>query len=185
MATMDADVSLEEFETLERASSDEVSVELINGRVYVVPAPDGEHNEFAACIGEQIQARCPELRMIHEQGLAIPAYRMGRARVDGAVAPRGYFRTQPSWADPSGVQMILEITSGRETDANVDRTEKRDAYAQAGIPAYLLVDRHRSEIVVFWSPEEGEYTQRASAKLGRKLPLPAPLSFVLDTSELV
>jgi Uma2 family endonuclease len=185
MSIMDTDVSLAEFEVLERASSEEVSVELINGRIYVVPAPDGDHDEYAASIGDQIRSQCPDLRLMHERGLEIPAYRAGRARVDGAVAPRGYFRGQPSWSDPSGVLMVVEITSGRESDAHVDRIEKRDAYAQAGLPSYLLVDRHRSEVTVFWAPAEGRYLHTASAKFGVCLRLPEPFDFDLDTSEFL
>lgn len=185
MSIQDSDVSLAEFEVLERASSEEVSLELINGRIYVVPVPDGEHDEFAATIGEQIGKHSPELRLLHERGLRIPAYREGRSRVDGAVAPRGYFRGEPSWADPSGVQMIVEITSGRNRDAEVDRVEKRDAYAQAAIPVYLLVDRHRGEVTVFWEPSNGAYAQLATAKFGARLALPDPFGFELDTAEFL
>ncbi|MEV0030275.1 Uma2 family endonuclease [Nocardia sp. NPDC050793] len=185
MGIQDADVSLAEFEVLERASSEEVSIELINGRIYVVPVPDGEHDEFAAEIRNQILRGSTGLEFFHERGLRVPAYREGRARADGAVAPRGYFRAEPSWADPSGVLLILEITSGRDRDAEIDRVEKRDSYAQAMIPAYLLVDRHYGEVTVFWAPGEGRYTQQATAKFGAPLHLPAPFGFELDTAEFL
>ncbi len=184
MGIQDADVSLAEFEVLERASSEEVSVELINGRIYAVPVPDGEHDEFAATIRNQIVGSTG-LEFFHERGLRIPAYREGRARVDGAVAPRGYFRAEPPWADASGVVLILEITSGRDRDAEVDRVEKRDAYAQAAIPVYLLVDRHHGEVTVFLAPERGQYTQQAVAKFGAPLHLPAPFDFELDTADFL
>ncbi|WP_433663717.1 Uma2 family endonuclease [Nocardia sp. CA-128927] len=185
MSSMDADVTLAEFEVLERASSEEVDVELINGRIYVVPVPDGEHAEFTSIIGDQIRDHCPEWRLYAEVGARIPAYRESRARVDGAVAPRGYFRDQPSWADPSGVLMIVEITSGRERDAEVDRIEKRDAYAQAHIPAYLLIDRHRAEMRIYWEPMNGEYRHTATAKFGASLRLPKPFEFDLETGEFL
>ncbi|WP_433579286.1 Uma2 family endonuclease [Nocardia brasiliensis] len=185
MNSMDADVTLAEFEVLERASSEEVDVELINGRIYVVPVPDGEHDEYAGTIGDQIRDHCPDLRLRHERGLRIPAYREGRARVDGAVVPLGYFRNQPPWSDPAGVLMILEITSGRPRDADVDRIEKRDAYAQASIPAYLLVDRHHAEVTIYWEPVEGAYQHVSTAKFGSALRLPPPFDFDLETSEFL
>ncbi|WP_378739783.1 Uma2 family endonuclease [Nocardia brasiliensis] len=185
MSSMDADVTLAEFEVLERASSEEVDVELIDGRVYVVPVPDGEHDEYARIIGDQVRDHCPDLRLLHERGLRIPAYRESRARVDGAVAPRGYFRDQPPWSDPAGVLMIVEVTSGRERDADVDRIAKRDAYAQGAIPAYLLVDRHRGEVMIYWEPADGEYRHNATAKFGASLRLPPPFDFDLDTSEFL
>ncbi|WP_194835414.1 Uma2 family endonuclease [Nocardia sp. XZ_19_369] len=183
MSSMDADVTLAEFEVLERASSEEVDVELINGRIYVVPAPDGQHDAYAVRIGVQIQSHHPNLHLFHERGLKIPAYREGRARVDGAVATLDYLEDQPSWADPAGVVMVVEITSGRDRDADVDRFEKRDAYAQASIPTYLLVDRHRAEVTVYWEPADGTYLHTASAQFGAPLTLPAPLDFDLDTSK--
>ncbi|WP_223885850.1 Uma2 family endonuclease [Nocardia colli] len=182
---MDADVTLAEFEVLERASSEEVDVELINGSIYVVPVPDGDHVEFTSIVGDQIRDHCPEWRLFSEVGVRIPAYRESRARVDGAIAPRGYFRDQPSWSDPAGILMIVEITSGRERDAGVDRVEKRDAYAQADLPAYLLIDRHRADMTVYWEPADGEYRHTATVKFGAALRLPKPFEFDLDTSEFL
>ncbi|WP_167474084.1 Uma2 family endonuclease [Nocardia arthritidis] len=185
MSPMDFEVSVADFERLERASSDEVNLELINGRIYVAPVPDGEHDEFIADIGEQIRNNCPELRLLPERGLLIPAYREGRARVDGAVAPRGYFRDQPPWSDPAEVSMVVEITSGRERDADIDRYEKRYAFADASIPTYLLVDRHKAEVTIFWEPREGDYIEKLSAKFGAPLSLPEPFKFDLDTAVLL
>ncbi|MFF1476138.1 hypothetical protein ACFVYD_00840 [Streptomyces sp. NPDC058301] len=49
---------------------------------------------------------------------------------------------------------------------------------------YLLVDRHRGEVVVHWDPEGGKYRHASTAAFGAKLALPAPFGFDLDTSEL-
>ncbi|MFF3224165.1 Uma2 family endonuclease [Nocardia suismassiliense] len=178
----DEDVTVAEFERLELAASEEVTVELINGRVYVAPMADGEHSEFISQVDEQIRAYRPELRLFHSPGLTIPADRACRARPDGAIAPSGYFRTQPPWADPAGVAMLVEVTAGRESDADIDRTEKRDAYAQALMPAYLLVDRHRAASTIHWHPADGSYRNTATAVFGCGLRLPPPFDFELDTS---
>ncbi|MFE3180886.1 Uma2 family endonuclease [Streptomyces violascens] len=179
-----AEVALDEFEAFDAAAPEGFHVELIDGRVLVSPAPDGDHDEDVAAIGLQILAREPTLHIYQGRGLTVPAYRAGRARVDGAVAPLGYFRGQPSWSDPAGVLMVVEVTSGREQDAEVDRVDKRDAYAQAGLPVYLLVDRHRGEAVVHWDPEGGVYRHSATSAFGAQLALPEPFGFDLDTSEL-
>lgn len=80
--------------------------------------------------------------------------------------------------------LVVEVTSGREVDAEVDRVDKRDAYAQAALPVYLLIDRHRGEAVVHWDPEGGRYRHASRAAFGAKLALPEPFGFDLDTSEL-
>ncbi|GGT27858.1 Uma2 family endonuclease [Streptomyces purpureus] len=184
MSVAQTEVTLDEFDALEAAAPENLHVELINGRILVTPAPDGDHDENVMSVADQLRAREPQLRVYQERGLAVPSYRAGRARVDGAVAPVGYFRGQPSWADSSGVLMVIEVTSGREADADVDRIEKRDAYAQAALPVYLLIDRHRGEAIVHWDPEGGRYLHECRAAFGAKLELPEPFGFALDTTEL-
>jgi Uma2 family endonuclease len=185
MTTVESPVSVEQFEAVDEVLPSEFAAELINGRILVVPAPDGDHDEDVIYVANQVHARVPDLQLYQERGLAVGAYREGRARVDGAIAPRGYFRGQRSWADASGVVLALEVTSGGEADAEVDRVEKRDAYAASGIPVYLLVDRRRGEAVVHWGPAGGRYTHHSSAVFGEKLLLPEPFGFELDTAELV
>ncbi|MET9377180.1 Uma2 family endonuclease [Streptomyces sp. NPDC002992] len=184
MTVTQTEVPLDEFEALAAVAPDNLQIELINGRILVTPAPDGDHSEASRVVARQIIRARDDLWLYEERGLAIPAYRAGRARVDGAVAPDGYFRGQPSWADPSGVLLAVEVTSGGEADAEVDRMDKRDAYAQAGLPVYLLIDRHRGEAVVHWEPSGGRYQHEARAVFGAKIPLPEPFGFDLDTSEL-
>ncbi|MDI3386931.1 Uma2 family endonuclease [Streptomyces sp. B-S-A8] len=184
MTVAQPEVTLEEFDAFDAAAPEGLHVELINGRLLVTPAPDGDHDWNVVCIRRQIEARDLGLCLYQERGLAVPAYRAGRARVDGAVASEEYFRGQPPWADPSGVLLVIEVTSGRDEDAEVDRVEKRDAYAQAGLPVYLLVDRQRGEAVVHWDPEGGRYLHQTNAAFGAKLRLPKPFGYDLDTSKL-
>ncbi|MDI3404401.1 Uma2 family endonuclease [Streptomyces cavernicola] len=179
-----AEVTLDEFEVMDAAAPESLYVELIDGRLLITPTPDGDHGECLRSVADQVRARHFALHLYQARGLAVPARRAGRARVDGAVAPVGYFRGQPSWSDPSGVLLVAEVTSGREQDAEVDRVDKRDAYAQAGLPIYLLVDRHRGEVVVHWDPEGGRYRHKSEAVFGAKLALPEPFDFDLDTTEL-
>ncbi|SER50058.1 Putative restriction endonuclease [Streptomyces qinglanensis] len=50
---------------------------------------------------------------------------------------------QGEWADPAGVLMTVEVTSYDSDTDRRDRQEKPAAYAAAGIPVCLLVDRDR------------------------------------------
>ncbi|MEU3407258.1 hypothetical protein ABZ766_25405 [Streptomyces sp. NPDC006670] len=43
--------------------------------------------------------------------MAVEKYRSGRARPDGVLAPVGTFAGTGEWADPTGVLMVLEVTS--------------------------------------------------------------------------
>jgi Uma2 family endonuclease len=72
----------------------------------------------------------------------------------------------------------VEITS---TNSGVDREDKRRAYAAAGIPLYLLVDRQNRESVLFSAPdvEAQDYAADIRVPFGSPLPLPEPFSFTL------
>lgn len=74
--------------------------------------------------------------------------------------------------------MVVEVTSSAPEDG---RDAKRRAYAAAGIPLYLLIDRGRRESVLFSQPDVEAQDYRADIRVpfGSDLELPAPFSFTL------
>lgn len=114
----------------------------------------------------------------------VESYRRGHARADGALAPIGHFSGQGEWADANGVLMVVEVTSFDADADRRDRIEKRDGYAQASIPVYLLIDRDDDTLTVFSEPRNGTYQQKPSYKYGDAVPLPDPVSITLDTEKL-
>ncbi|MFE9135480.1 Uma2 family endonuclease [Streptomyces sp. NPDC007355] len=66
--------------------------------------------------------------------------------------------------------------------ASRDRVQKVRAYARAGIPVYLLIDRDADEAVVCSEPSGDDYGHKSIHKLGTAVALPHPLGFDLDTS---
>ncbi|HEX5568326.1 MAG TPA: Uma2 family endonuclease [Streptomyces sp.] len=177
-----AQMSVEEFEHLEAAAPETVTLEFVRGELRAKPVPDGDRGEIVMWLLERCLAQRPELRLYPEQGLIVEEYGRGRARPDGALAPRRYFAGQGEWADPSGVLMAVEVTSTRPQR---DRGEKPDGYAAAGIPVYLLIDRERQELVVHSRPEKGRYRDvHTTTGLGEELRLPDPVGIVLETEQL-
>jgi hypothetical protein len=128
----------------------------------------------------------PDLGLYVEQGLAVERYRRGRARPDGCVARRGSFSGQGEWSDPATVLMTVEVTSCDADTDDRDRKEKPQAYADAGIPVHLLVDRDACAVTVYSdpAPDGGGYQERHTAAFGVTVALPAPVGFALDTEEL-
>ena len=80
---------------------------------------------------------------------------------------------------PDGIELVLEVTSSRP---DLDRNAKRRAYAQAGIPLYLLVDREHRRVTLFSHAAYGDYLQTYKVPFGDKLELPDPFGFALDTA---
>ncbi|MEU1662884.1 Uma2 family endonuclease [Streptomyces sparsogenes] len=178
---------VEEFEQIASAAPETVTLEFINGRIEEKRVPDGDHDEIVKWLQKRCMQHRPDLWLYAgERGLKVEAYRKGRARPDGVLAPDGRFAGDGEWSDPAGVLMTVEVTShDRDTDRR-DRVEKPAAYAAAGIPVYLLVDRDACEVVVHTNPapKRRRYIDVHSAAFGEKVMIPEPVGITLDTEVL-
>ncbi|WP_441246688.1 Uma2 family endonuclease [Kitasatospora sp. McL0602] len=181
MATDRPQMRVEDFEQIAAAAPETVTLEFINGRLGVKAVPDGDHGAIIMWLLRQCMQYRPELDLHIEQGLRVEQYRSGCARPDGVLAPVAHFAGQGEWAAPEGVLMAVEITSyDRDTDRR-DRVEKPAAYAQAGIPVYLLIDRERCEVTVHSDPHGGKYRTGVTRAYGGSVDLPSPVGFTLET----
>ncbi|MFF4217442.1 Uma2 family endonuclease [Streptomyces nondiastaticus] len=175
---------VEDFEQLARSAPETVTLEFINGKLEVKPVPDGDHGEIIMWLLEQCMKQRPDLRLYPEQGLKVETYRRGRARPDGVLTPRGHFAGRGEWSEPDGALMTVEVTS-HDVDTDLrDRRERRDGYAAAGIPVYLLIDRDECMVTVYSDPRTGKYLSRASCPYGDTVKLPDPVGVTLDTETL-
>lgn len=171
-----------EFATRE---DETVRLEFIDGRIGLKKVTNGNHGEIIMWLIRRFIQYRPELDLNPTQGLQVEAYRKGRALPDAVLAPVGHFTGHGDWADPDGVLMAVEVTSYDSDTHNRDRVEKPRAYAEAGIPVYVLIDRERLSVVVHShpSPEDG-YRVAHTVKFGEKVTIPAPVGIDLDTEEL-
>ncbi|MGI5138299.1 MULTISPECIES: Uma2 family endonuclease [unclassified Streptomyces] len=162
-----------------------VRFELIDGRIGLKKVTNGNHGEIIMWLIRQCMQSRPELNLNPTQGLQVEAYRKGRALPDAVLTPVGHFTGQGDWADPEGVLMAVEVTSYDSDTHNRDRVEKPRAYAEVGIPVYLLIDRDYLSVVVHSHPDpEDGYRVTHTVKFGEKVALPAPVGIDLDTEEL-
>lgn len=159
--------------------------ELIDGEIVVTPPPDGNHQRGIWHILEQvIHSSSVKMQYSGQSGLIVPSRGLpdeGRFIPDAIFAPAelDVFHNAPSWMSPDGIELVVEVTSSRP---DLDRNAKRRAYAEAGIPLYLLVDRQQRRVTLFSRPEHGDYSKTSAAPFGRKLNLPKPFDFRLDTA---
>ncbi|MFD8414812.1 Uma2 family endonuclease [Streptomyces sp. NPDC059650] len=175
----------EEFERIAAAAEREgVRMEFIHGRLGVKAVPDGDHDEIIRWLMERCMQHRPDLWLYPERGLHVERYRKGHAKPDGALAPKGSFAGQGEWADPGSVVMIVEVTSYDSDTDKRDREEKPSAYAQTGIPVYLLIDRDTCETLVYTEPDGDTYANLSRRPFGRTIDLPDPVGVTLDTEPL-
>ncbi|MFI6364395.1 Uma2 family endonuclease [Nocardia sp. NPDC050630] len=177
-----------EFESIARAVEREaegVQVELIGGRLGVKRAPDGDHGRILNWLLLLLMPLNPG-RFLHVigQGLAVGSYRKGRARPDGILAPPDAFAGAGEWAAPDAVVMTVEVTSHDSDTNRRDRIDKPIAYARAGIPLYLLIDREAGKVVVHSQPDADGYQDVHSYAFGRAVSLPEPVGIAFDTESL-
>ena len=165
-----------------------IRAELVEGEIVVTPPTDGDHEDYLDLIDDQVRAQsATRMQFAGGKGLKLPGLESQPADhviPDATIAPREkrIFRGTPPWmpAEGVGIAMVVEVTS---SDPRKDRIAKRCGYARAGIPLYLLVDRHKSTVTLFSDPKDGDYRGSHTTPFGKPLPLPAPFSFDLETTD--
>ncbi|WP_306363510.1 Uma2 family endonuclease [Nocardia sp. CC227C] len=180
-------MTTEEFEKLAEAAdriAEGVRLEFIDGQLGAKAMPDGDHGRIIQWLIRLFVALRPELFLTPEQGLRVDRYRTGRARPDGVLAAADAFVGQGEWADPEPMLMAVEVTSGDQDTERRDRQEKPKAYADTGIPVYLLIDRATCELVVYSDPNGERYDRVLSVPFGATVQLPPPVDVHLDTDPL-
>ncbi|MFB6873613.1 Uma2 family endonuclease [Streptomyces sp. NPDC057575] len=177
----------EVFEDLARhaiRAEEALRLEFVNGKMGVKAVPDGDHGRIIAWLTQICMQSGPGNWLFAEQGLRVETYRKGNARPDAVLAPLENFVGQGEWADPSGVLMVVEVTSYDEDTDRRDRVEKPRAYAETGIPVYLLIDRETCEVKVHSQPDGVRYEQVVTVPYGKTVELPDPVGIELDTEPL-
>ncbi|MFE3375490.1 Uma2 family endonuclease [Streptomyces anulatus] len=175
------------FEELARSAiraEEALRLEFVNGKLGVKAVPDGDHGRIIEWLTRLCMQADPNRWLYPEQGLRVETYRKGNARPDGAFARSGAFVGQGAWAGPDGVLMVVEVTSYDEETDHRNRVEKPRAYAETGIPVYLLIDRDSCEVKVHSGPDGVRYEQVVTVPFGKTVTLPDPVGIELDTEPL-
>jgi Uma2 family endonuclease len=83
------------------------------------------------------------------------------------------------------VLLVAEVVS--PSSQRRDRVAKPRAYAQGGVPLYLLIDQlaDPASVTLFSGPAESSYRISERAGAGRALRLPEPFGVALDTQRLL
>jgi Uma2 family endonuclease len=159
-------------------------VEIIEGIITVSPAPAPRHNVIAARIQRRLYSVIPEDWGVYQtQAIAVPS-RLGMFIPDILVAPVQECTEADTYLPGAVAELVVEVTSRK--NARHDRVSKSAAYASAGIPLYLLVDRWAPEgptATLYGEPHGDVHRPLAVAKFGELLTLPAPFDLVIDTRE--
>ncbi|MGW2957328.1 Uma2 family endonuclease [Streptomyces sp. NPDC001220] len=159
-------------------------VEIIEGIVTVSPAPAYRHNDIAERIQRRLYSVIPEDWGVYQTlSIAVPS-RLGMFIPDIVVAPRQTDSDVDSHIPAGLVELVVEVTS--KSNARHDRVSKPAAYATAGIPLYLLIDRWAPggpTATLYGEPKGDVYRVLRAVKFGDPIELPEPFDLTIDTAE--
>jgi Uma2 family endonuclease len=161
-------------------------VELIDGELVVSPASSVWHSAAVYSLTVAL-IRVAERRqwVIHTNLTARISPTRERLIPDLMVAPKD----APPFGEcellSSGALLVAEVVS--PWSQRRDREVKPRAYAQGGVPLYLLIDRFASPpaVTLFSQPGGDGYGQRLAAAADEPLRLPKPFGIALDTARLL
>ena len=156
------------FEWLEKMPVPEgTKVEIVGGNIFMSPQRQ-THWQIIFDIARQLSAVYPAERLASDVRIDFPGHLNGfacdiAAMKDGSVKDsRGRWRYQD-------VEFVAEVIS-KNTAAN-DYGPKKAAYAEAGVPLYLIADPYTGECHLFLDPEDADYTSRLSLLFGKPVDL--------------
>ncbi|WP_369777877.1 Uma2 family endonuclease [Streptomyces sp. R33] len=177
----------EDFEAVARIAARErvgTRLEFIDGVIRSKAMPDGDHGMIIQWLTRICMQHRPELWLHSGQGIKAQEYRAGRAIPDAVLAPSEAFVGQGDWVDPDRILMAVEVTSWDSDTHRRDHVEKPRAYAETGIPVYLLIDRAKCEISVYTQPNGRRYENTRVVAYGKDVELPDPVGITLQTEVL-
>ncbi|CAL9469372.1 Uma2 family endonuclease [Streptomyces werraensis] len=169
------------FEWLEKMPVPEgYKAEIVGGHIFMTPQRD-THFQIIFDILEQLRAAYPRKRLASDVRIDFPGRLNGFACDVAAFAERSVKDARGHW-QYRDVEFVTEVIS-RDTAAN-DYGPKKDTYAAAGVPVYLIVDPYTAEWHLHTLPKDGAYHAAVGFPFGEEIDLTGTsVGLVLRTDE--
>ena len=158
------------WEDLQAMADDGYRRELVHGQLLVTPSPLPRHQRVAMRLAVTLATHCPEHLEVY------PAPLDWRASDNTVLEPdilvlRSEDYTPDAWPTATPL-LVVEIAS--PSTATTDRTLKRAAYEEAGVPSYWVIDPVEPSLTVL---ELDGDTYREIATVGGDEPFGAERPF--------
>lgn len=165
------------YADIESAPDDGCRYELSYGTLIVTPAPNTRHQSVMVEIAAFLhQRRPPSLRVLAEAELLLQPTLVKRPDIQ--VVDEDLVGGQSIVGTP-----LLAVEIHPPATKVLDLTEKRFVYAEAGIPAYWLVDPDSGTVTVL-ELEAGQYVEQAVLVAGDVLEVSVPFSMTIRPAEM-
>lgn len=162
----------------------EQRIELLDGSLWVSPAPNGPHQDISGRLFARLLPGCDEAGYRVRQDVNV-RLRTGRIMQPDLIISRG--PRVVTVTEASDVLLICEITS--PSNATTDRALKKQLYAEARIKWYLLIepemtDYESATLHLFRLDADG-YSTYAMAKDEETLTLDEPFPIRIQAKRLL
>jgi Uma2 family endonuclease len=161
-------------------------IELLDGQVTVSPTASRPHSRIVQRLQEALWERIQEHDWEWHANLTLHvAATRERLVPDLWICPPDAPQFDENEVYGQGALLVAEVVS--PTSQHRDLVEKARAYAQAGVPLYLVVDpcAAPAKLTLFSRPRDDAYRSRAEAVAGKALMLPDPFRIELDVTNLL
>ncbi|MFB7932714.1 Uma2 family endonuclease [Streptomyces sp. NPDC056039] len=182
MADSSGDLTLNVmFDWVEKMPAPEgYKVEIVGGNIFLAPQRD-THWDIIADIYDQLRTKYPRKRLKSDVRVDYPGHLNGFAS-DLTLMAEGAAKNAKNLWRCEDVEFVAEVIS-RKTAAN-DYGPKKDAYAAAGVPVYLIVDPYTGRWHLHTTPKDGEYRGKLSLDFGDEADLTGTVvGLLLETGE--
>jgi len=157
---------------LEAMPDDGRRYELIGGAIVMTPAPEPVHQRVVFGLSRRIEDACPPGHEVFFSPIDFDLPGGQRVEPDIIVVPNSSVG-EKRLAGPA--LLVVEIVSPGSV-VN-DRVTKRDVYAEAGVPAYWIVDPRRGHLLALRLAQDGAYEPYADSAGAVTLDWPVAVSF--------
>ncbi|MBD0424888.1 Uma2 family endonuclease [Streptomyces sp. TRM S81-3] len=169
------------FEWLEKMPVPEgYKTEIVGGHIFMTPQRD-THWDIIADIYDQLRTKYPRKRVKSDVRMDYPGRLNGFAS-DVVALAEGAQRDDKGHWHHEDIEFVAEVIS-KDTAAN-DYGPKKDTYAAAGVPVYLIVDPYTGEWHLHTQPQDGKYHAVVSFGFGEDVDLTGTaVGLVLKTDD--
>ncbi|MEM9540297.1 MAG: Uma2 family endonuclease [Cyanobacteria bacterium P01_E01_bin.42] len=144
-------------------------VELIEGLIVEMPPEGTEHVYFEENLVDRLKRSLPGRAYIRESKPITLSNSEPEPDIVVARLPRSqYIEHHPF---PEDISLLIEVSKATR---NRDLSTKKQLYAAANIPEYWIVDIKNRKLIVFRSPESGDYQQSIALSVSETV---SPLAF--------
>lgn len=169
------------FEWLEKMPIPEgYKTEIVGGHIFMTPQRR-THWGITFSILKQLSSRYPEEHLLSDVRIDYPGHLNGIA-ADVTAIREGADEDENGRFRPEDVEFVAEVISKRT--ASNDYGPKKDVYAAAGVPVFLIVDPYTGEWHLHTMPQDGKYHGNVSFDFGVDIDLTnTPVGLTLKTDK--